>query len=147
MFLFLQPYLHESRHQHALRRARGTGGRFAKKNDGDASNCTSKEKGSSGQAHSSLSASSSGSEHLASDSNETWNSSSRQQEGRRSQMTDTCTTQNYGNGSGCCQTHGGLQDPAYHLCPGERSEEGVCSGQQRGSISSSQASQRRLAIQ
>ena len=123
-----------------MRRPRGSGGRFAKKTDADTSNSTEKEKGSgSGQAHSSLSACSSGSEPLASDSNETWNSSNAQQE--------AYTAHNYANGNGCYQNHGDMQHTKYQMCPSERAEEGDCSGQQRGSLTTNQASHRRLAIQ
>ncbi|KAF5471203.1 hypothetical protein F2P56_011656 [Juglans regia] len=137
------PYLHESRHQHAMRRARASGGRFAKKSNVDAANHEAKEKGiASGPALSSQSASSSGSEPLLTDSAEIWNSSHGQQEGRQ----DASEAQNYVNGDNRYQNHEVLPVSSY-LHMGGRGEEGDCSGQQWGSISSNQASQRRLAIQ
>lgn len=138
-----KPYLHESRHQHAMRRERGTGGRFAKKTAAEAANYEAKEKGTgSGPALSSQSASSSGSEPLLTDSAETWNSSHGQLEGRH----NAPEAHNYVNGSVHYQNHNSLQASSY-LQASERGEEGDRPGQQWGSISSNQASQRRLAIQ
>ncbi|KAL4343127.1 hypothetical protein HN51_061428 [Arachis hypogaea] len=134
-----KPYLHESRHQHAMRRARGTGGRFAKKSEVEGSN-KGKEKDGSGPVLSSQSISSSGSEPLPCDSNQTWNSPNVQLNARGTKVHDK-----YENGSGSYHSHNGLQ--SYHLHSGDRVDEGDCSGQQRGSITNEHASARRLAIQ
>ncbi|XP_027330655.1 nuclear transcription factor Y subunit A-1-like [Abrus precatorius] len=144
-----KPYLHESRHQHAMRRARGSGGRFAKKTEGEASHHMIKEKDmGTGPVPSSQSVSSSGSEPLPSDSAETWNSPSVQQDARGTKVHERFDEQNYANGRGSYHNHNGLQSSSiFCLHSGERVEEGDCSSQQRGSISSEHMSQRRLAIQ
>lgn len=126
-----QPYLHESRHQHAMRRARGTGGRFAKKSDAEGSNNSGKEKDNgTDSVLSSQSISSSGSEPLHSDSAETWNSPNMQQDARAGKVHNRFEAAGYQNGSGSYHNHHGLQSSVYHSSPGERVEEGDCSGQQ-----------------
>ncbi|KAK7320291.1 hypothetical protein VNO77_29627 [Canavalia gladiata] len=145
-----KPYLHESRHQHAMRRARGNGGRFAKKTEVETSNHMRKEKDiGAGAVPSSLSISSSGSEALPSDSIETWNSPSGQQDAKGSKGQERFEKHNYANGRGSYHNNNnGLQSSStFCMHSGERVDERDCSGQQRGSISSEHTSQRCLAIQ
>ncbi|CAN1750821.1 Nuclear transcription factor Y subunit A-1 [Linum perenne] len=126
-----KPYLHESRHRHAMRRARGAGGRFAKKTEMNASSSKAEMRMSgSGPTPSSQSGGSSGSEQLLSDSTETWNSPRGQRETRTHRGRNVFETQQYRNGDGGT----------------ENGEEGDCSIQHRGSMSS-QASARPVAIQ
>ncbi|GMQ00795.1 hypothetical protein CsSME_00047713 [Camellia sinensis var. sinensis] len=127
-----EPYLHESRHQHAMRRARGTGGRFAKKSN----NNTADETGTiSGSAISSHSASSSGSEPLHCEAAKTQNN---HREAKGPKVHETYDGRGYQNDSSLrASTYGG------HSAKGG---EGDSSGQQWGSVSSNKASQRALAI-
>ncbi|KAG6761019.1 hypothetical protein POTOM_034208 [Populus tomentosa] len=124
-----KPYLHESRHRHAMRRERSSGGRFAKKTGDDASKNTSEGKlNGSGPVHASQSRSSSGSELLPSDSVETWNSSDGQKEVRESQVHDAFEAHDYVNRGGHYQKHTGLQSSAYGSYLGDN-EDGDRSGE------------------
>ncbi|CAI9785749.1 unnamed protein product [Fraxinus pennsylvanica] len=108
-----KPYLHESRHQHALRRERGSGGRFTKKSDA----ATSKGE-DSGSTVSSQSISSSGSKALPVKSSE-----ANVPKAQNARNNDACSFRNQSN----------EQEPAY------QTGEGRTSGQQWGNIPSNHA--------
>ncbi|KAF8398378.1 hypothetical protein HHK36_017305 [Tetracentron sinense] len=149
------PYLHESRHQHAMRRARGCGGRFlnTKNLDCSTTNLTPEKANGSGAALSTQSASSSGSEPLPSNCTGNMDSSSHQQKVNGPLVQNMHEAHMYHNGNancnsnGCYQHHQGLPLSTYHSLSGKRGEEGECSGQQRGSIPVNRAPHRALTIQ
>ncbi|XP_039119738.1 nuclear transcription factor Y subunit A-7-like [Dioscorea cayenensis subsp. rotundata] len=126
-----RPYLHESRHQHAMRRARGCGGRFlnTKKNDGNTDNTTNP-----GATLPVSLPKSSPSEAPPSGCSENQITANQMQQPAYTNGTD-----------GYPQS--GFQLSAFHAMQGERIDEGDCSGQQRGGILVNQSSNRAVTIQ
>ncbi|XP_026415382.1 nuclear transcription factor Y subunit A-1-like isoform X1 [Papaver somniferum] len=127
-----KPYLHESRHQHAMRRARGCGGRFLNtKKPEDSSSMHTTEEG------------------MTSDCNGNRNSSNGRQIVNDSTGQDRQESNSYSNNNtkSCYRHNQGLQLSSFHSLSGERVEEEDCSGQQRGNIQVKQAQSRALTIQ
>ncbi|XVF33732.1 hypothetical protein REPUB_Repub17cG0193800 [Reevesia pubescens] len=122
-----KPYLHESRHRHAMRRARGCGGRFlnTKKLDNDVTSPTS-EKGMNSENLSTKSAHLSGSECVSANGTANLNSFYGQQEGNGSLDQDLHEAQPSANGN----TNGYGLSLTYHSSTND-AVEGNYFGQQR----------------
>ncbi|XP_031483812.1 nuclear transcription factor Y subunit A-1-like isoform X2 [Nymphaea colorata] len=141
-----KPYLHESRHRHALRRARGCGGRFLNTKKQDTSSLSSKPENKDEPLASSTlpqSLGSSSAELLVSKPGDLNCSSG--QEVKQVAVRGICEQHAYSNCNGCYKNTG-FHYSAFHSVPGERADEGDCSVQ-RGGILSNMARQQVLAIQ
>lgn len=139
-----KPYLHESRHQHAMRRARGCGGRFlnTKKTDANAAIANPEYGENAGASLPMQSTSSSSPEVLPSN-----RSGIKTNEFKKPVVQGLREAQAYTNGNDGYQQKSGFQLSSFHSKSGERVEEGDCSGQQCGGILVKRPRNRAVATQ
>lgn len=124
-----KPYLHESRHLHAMRRARGSGGRFLNTKKGDGSAIPAPDKGGIALTYSTNSLESSPSNFSG---NGHSSSSGHNMEAREPRVQEMHQSRVYSNANGNLSYahHQGIQLSAFHSLSGNRTEEGDCLGQQ-----------------
>ena len=150
LFGVIQPYLHESRHQHAMRRARGCGGRFlnTKKLDSNASNAMPERSSDPVVNYSTQPISSSISEFAPSNSsrNEDSPTSHLDSRGPSVQELHNRQTASNGNGNSCYPHAQGFHLSTYQSLSDDRVEEGEHTGRQHERILVNRAPHRALTI-
>ncbi|KAF9592766.1 hypothetical protein IFM89_017336 [Coptis chinensis] len=147
-----KPYLHESRHQHAIKRQRGCGGRFLNtKKVNHEPKLTPEEGIRYSNARSTESASPTASATTTQSTVQCDASHGKEDVDEQLMKRDMTEPHTYskedGIGNSCYKQQQDFRLSAFQAPAGERGEEGDCSGQLRGSISVRPASHRALTIQ